>query len=170
MKNKKIAFDLDGVVYNFIDAFDEFITNKGHCVLESEYDRGLTRSQAIDLINEFGLTRPFLNIPLYQKAKEEMLRLSKDNELYIITYRDWTEFGIKDTLKRVAKDGLPVKPENIIFDKNKGFHANRLNIDLFYEDSLSNVEDILRSSNSLVKLVDTPYNQSKEIKAERIKW
>lgn len=168
--NKKIAFDLDGVVYDFVNPFDDFVRSKGYSIIESEYDRGLDLKVKIKLLDEFGLTRPFKFIPLCKKAKEEMIRLAEHNEIYIITYRDWTEYGIEDTLERISKDGLPVKPENIIFSSDKGFQANKLGIDIFYEDLLKNATDILKNSNSLVRLIDAPYNQSSDVNLERIKW
>lgn len=164
MKNKKIAFDLDGVVYDFISPLDTSTKNNGYPLVDgSSYDirirYGVDENVGNLLLNNFGWQRPFTWIPLYEKAKAEMLKLSKDNEIYIVTHRDWTENGVEDTLARIQKDRLPVSRDNIIFSKDKGYCANKFGIDLFYEDLPENVVDILRQSNSLVRMVDTPYNK-----------
>jgi 5'(3')-deoxyribonucleotidase len=99
-----------------------------------------------------------------------MIRLSKHNELYIITYRNWTEFGFRDTLERVIEDEIPVKLSNIIFSKNKGTPAKELGIDLFYEDTIENIEDILKTSNSSVVVVDATYNRVDDNRFDRVKW
>lgn len=175
MKNKKIAFDLDGVVYDFMGPLDKFATLSMHPLvdrysysLQKRYN--ITDKQRNSLLESFGETRPFKWMPLYDKAKEEMIRLSKDNELYIVTHRDWTNYGIEDTLERIKKDELPVNPDNIIFSKDKGLHANEIGIYLFYEDVFENAIDILEKSISLVRLVDTSYNEKYSKKIKRVKW
>lgn len=170
-----IAFDLDGVVYDFCLQFDEFMRLNGIKVRdESNYNLdiryGISKSLGGLFLEKFGWGKPFLKTPLYRKARDEMNRLAQDNDIYIITHRDWAETGIEDTLKRIRTDKLPVEERNIIFSKEKGLYANKLGIDMFYEDSVDNTLDILEKSNSLVKLVDTPYNQIQRDRIIRIKW
>jgi len=175
MKNSKIAFDLDGVVYDFVRPFDKFMKNNGFPLkdetkynIEKRYN--IARKEGFEKLDDYGKTRPFLTIPLYERAKMEMERLVKHYELYIITHRDWSKFGIEDTIKRVKNDELPVDRENIIFAKNKGDWAKKLDVCLFYEDSMENANDILNKSNSLVAIINTPYNKGNADRIVRIDW
>ena len=171
----KVGFDLDGVVYDFTSSFDKFMRRKKlNLVNESSYNLGIrygiTEVEGFNKLHIFSRLRPFRWIDLNEIAKKEMIDLSKNNELYIITHREWATNGIEDTLERIKQDGLPVKESNIIFSKEKGEWANKLGIDIFYEDSAENALDIIDKSNSLVRLVDMPYNQIKHKKIERLKW
>lgn len=173
-KKKNIAFDLDGVVYNLLSPLNAFMKGKGLELIDnSQYDLGkrygVSKQEGLELLKEWGKTRPFLNMPLCERAKQEMIKLRNHN-LYIITHRDWTEQGIEDTLKRVKLDNLPVKPENIIFSKKKSDWAKKLKIDLFYEDSTINANYILSNSDAKVILIDAPYNQDFEGNVTRLKW
>lgn len=170
----KVAFDLDGVVYNLLDPLDEYMRQQGFPLLDvSNYAMskryGLGEKEGMDKLDEFGLTRPFLTMPLYEKGREEMMKF-KDHELYIITYRDWTPNGIEDTLTRIEADGLPVNRDNVIFSSEKGKWARCLGIDLFYEDSVDNVIDIEIQSDAQVILIDAPYNQYLNERVIRKKW
>lgn len=173
--NLKIAFDLDGVVYNMVDTLDKYMSSIGKELLDdTSYDMGkrygISKSAARKALDNLGTTRPFRTMPLYHEAKKEMERLSKNYELYIITHRNWCKNGIEDTLERIKQDELPVKSENIIFSHDKGYWANNLGIYMFYEDCIDNVKDILKKSDSLVALVDAPYNQEEIDGVLRIKW
>ena len=150
--------------FNRIKVVDENSYN-----LDDRY--GLEEGEGWKYMQKFGKLRPFNWMPLYEGAKDEMQSLSRENDLYIVTHRDWDRFGIEDTLERIRYDHLPIKPENVIFSKEKGDVAKELGIDIFYEDAPENATDIITKSNSLVKLVDTTYNRDISHKRiQRIKW
>lgn len=170
----KVAFDLDGVVYDLIGPLDRYMIRNGfELVDESSYAMGkrygIPEKDGMMRLDSFGLKRPFKTMPLFEQAKKEMESL-KGCELYIVTHRAWTPHGVEDTLERIITDDLPIKHENIIFSRNKGKWAKKLGIDLFYEDSLDNAIDILENSTSEVKLIDAPYNQTDDARIKRIKW
>jgi beta-phosphoglucomutase-like phosphatase (HAD superfamily) len=78
MRNKKIAFDLDGVVYDFMKPFDKFVKDYGIPLLDDSYydlfgRYGLNDKESRLLLDNFGRKRPFKWIPLFEKAKEEMI-------------------------------------------------------------------------------------------------
>ena len=168
----KIAFDLDGVFYDMSKILDEFMSKKGYDVDKTQYNLAkrynVTEEESILFLNEFIKEDTFLKIPLIKKAKETFLELSKENEIYIITYRHWAEHGIRDTILRLYLDNIPVKLNNIIFTKEKGAYAMILGIDLFYEDCLDNAIDIRDNSDAKVIIVDNDYNKSVDF--ERVKW
>ena len=160
----KIAFDLDGVVYDIVPDLDRFFIKSGFPIIDkSKYDLkkrfGISSEKRNEIISRYGETRPFLTIPLIKKAKYELERLSKNNEIYVVTNRDWNEYGIKDTLDRIKQDRLPIKEDNIYFSSNKGKFSKELEINIFVEDCLDNARDIIKNSNSLVALVDNEYNK-----------
>lgn len=173
VKNKKtyrmkIGIDLDGVVYDIISSFDEFLISKGIIPNKKEYDRGIEKERIKKHFEEFSKVRPFLKIPLIDKARETINNLSRKNEIYIITHREWCENGIKDTLSRLKKD--KIKFNKIYFTKRKGEEAKKYNLDFFIEDNLTNARYIRELSNAKVFLIDAPYNQSKKEKGiHRIK-
>jgi len=175
-KRLKIAFDLDGVVYDMVTPLDRFMKlNKIKLANEDSYNLderyGLSEGDGWKYMNKFAKLRPFNWMPLDERAKDEMLSLSRENDLYVVTYRNWARFGIEDTLERIRYDHLPINAKNIIFSKDKGDVARDIGIDLFYEDSAENAIDIITKSDSLVKLVDTTYNQDISHKRiQRIKW
>lgn len=175
MNGKKIGFDLDGVVYNFMDSFDAFAASCRYSLKDdSAYNIakrfGVGEKDAKIILNGFGETRPFKWIPLIYKAKEEMIRLSLNNEIYIVTYRDWCKQGIEDTIERIKRDNLPVNLDNIIFSKHKGKYAKELNLDIFYEDSIENVIDIFNKSDCKPIIVNKCYNQTTDKRFERVNW
>ena len=177
----KTAFDLDGVVYDLVKQFDNYMTKEGFDIADKTSFKlgkryGIPRVDGELRMDKFGTTRPFRTTPIYENAKQEIIKTAERNEVYIVTYRNWSPFGVEDTLERIKKD-LPVKHENIIFSKNKGKWANKLGIDIFYEDNLENTFDIINKSKSLVALVDTTYNQldpninpRQQDRIVRVKW
>ena len=175
MERKKIAFDLDGVVYDFVKTFDNYMIDNKYKVDDiTSYNLGkrygIEKDEGIEQIIKFRKTRPFSYIPLIHNAKFEMEKL-KDNKLYIITARDPRDFAAEDTMKRIKHDKLPIYNSNIIFSVHKGEWADKLGINIFYEDAPENATDIITKSNSLVKLVDTTYNRDISNKRiQRIKW
>lgn len=171
----RVAFDLDGVVYNMVPELDKYFASKGVNVRDPTkyelYERfGISKREGDKLLREFGDTRPFLTMPLIQDAKDEMITRAGYCDLYIVTFRDWTPNGIEDTLERIKRDGLPIKKENIIFSKHKGDVAKQLGINIFYEDNLNNARDIRKKSDAMVVLIDTLYNKGDGERIQRIKW
>jgi hypothetical protein len=172
---KKIAFDLDGVVYDMVPQLDAYFESQGLKLKKPECyelkDRyGTSKEISGKILSEFGDTRPFLTMPLIEGAKQEMLIRSKYCELYVVTFRDWTPHGIEDTLERIKRDELPIKEDHIIFSHEKGDIAKKLGINVFYEDNLDNARDIVNKSDSTVVLIHTPYNEGEIKRTQRIKW
>ena len=171
----KIGFDLDGVVYDFCTPFDNYMKRMGFGLKDgSEYELasryGVKSEVAPVFLENFGKTRPFTWIPLNNEARQAMIDLSKEHELYIVTYRDWTLWGKEDTLERIISDNIPVDESNIVFSRDKGDYSKSLELDVFYEDSRENALDIIDKSSALVMMVDAAYNKIEHDRIKRIKW
>lgn len=156
IKGKKIGFDLDGVLYDFVGPFDDLLRDNGYTVVESDYGRGIERAEVIKMMDKMGKTRPFLWLPKYVENFRAAIELAKENEITVITYRDWYEGGEIDTLRRLAEDGLVAS--NVIFSGKKGEYCKRLDLDYFIEDVRANAIDAAANVTEGVFLVNRPYN------------
>jgi uncharacterized HAD superfamily protein len=153
----KIGIDLDGVVYDIISPFDKFLIGKGITPVEFEYGRGLEKDIVREYFQKFSEGRPFLWIPQFEGAVDSINKMSKENELFIITYRNWCKTGVQDTMSRLEKDGVNVN--QIYFTKKKSYIARDLGLDFFVEDSIVNAKYIREGSKADVFLIDRPYNK-----------
>lgn len=174
MVRKKIAYDLDGVIYDFIQSLDDHMRSEGFKIYPGAYNIGKrygtdneTGYAQLSKLRSKGL---FRWSPLILEARKQMMKDSKNAEIFIVTARDPRGVGKRHTLERISNDALPVKKKNIFFDKNKGRLASDLGIDLFYEDSLANAYEILEGSYSKVTIVDADYNQTTDPRLGRVKW
>ena len=155
MKNKQWGLDLDGVVYNFIGPFDNFLIKNGEKVNKSLWSRGLPRKTIDYYLQKFGEQRPFLWIPLHKNMLERIQEASQHVDWYIITHRNWYPEGMEDTRNRLKSDGINYK--RLIFSNEKAEFAKFFKLDFFIEDYLKNANKIIKYCPVL--LVDQPYNQ-----------
>jgi hypothetical protein len=153
----RIGVDLDGVVYNFIYNFDRLLLSKGIKPSINDYNRGLNKEDLHNNLEEISKTDVFLSCPAYPYALSSLRTLSSNDEVYLISYRNWCSNGETDTLKRLEMDNISVR--DVIFSKHKGFEAKRLKLDYFVEDSIINAGHIVNISNAFVYLVNRRYNQ-----------
>lgn len=153
----KLGLDLDGVVYDFINPFDNFLIKKGYAPIQEDYDRGLTRPDMVIQLLDFNTTHPFLWIPPCKDSIEVIDALNEKYDISIITSRNWCPNGIRDTIERLKKD--KINYQNIRFATQKGKVARKLGLDYFVEDTLKNAIEITENSDCLLYLVDRPYNQ-----------
>lgn len=152
----KVGLDLDGVIYNFIDPFIEFLQNKEIKPDKSKYSLGINKQDLSKHLTEFGKTGPFRWIPVY---KDNLKAIKKKNiELYVITNRDWYTGAISDTIQRLYKD--KIKYKKILFTVDKGYTAKELGLDYFYEDNVEFAKKILKKSAAYVLLLNREYNQN----------
>lgn len=156
---KRMGVDLDGVVYQFIEQFDELVKRRGYSVDRTSYDRGLPLKTLIPLLDENKANGALRTLPEYNNAVATLNKLSNNYDLYLITARTNSFNGHEDTLARVNESGINYK--ELIFSRNKGKEAKRLNLTSFIEDSYSNALGIVKNSNTKVFLLDTEYNQVK---------
>lgn len=165
MKRLKVGLDLDGVVYNFMDDFVEFLKKYHNNLRKDNYNFGLDQKEIKIYLNNFAESRPYLWIPLEKKAKKNILRLSKKMDFYIVTFRGWANNGIEDTLNRLKEDQIPYK--EIAFSDNKAFYSRKWGLDYFIEDNLEYARRISKESKTVTLLIDKSYNRQ-PLNKERI--
>jgi len=142
----KIGIDIDGVVADYFKKFLEFYNKKtGNNILIENWVTynfwdflPITKEEGWELMNEFYLLDDFDEMPLIEGAKEAILQLSKENEVYIITARPlkWEE-----KTKRFFDKHFPGEKIKLIHcrdDKDKVIYkreiCNNLGINILIED------------------------------------
>ena len=91
----KIAVDIDDVLADFVSPFlnyynSRFKTNfkKDDFSLYTFWNvLGITREQAVAIVNDFYKTPAFRDLPVYEGAVEAIRELKDSNELYVLTSR-----------------------------------------------------------------------------------
>jgi len=157
MDKIKCGLDLDGCVYKFWEPIKDFIELDGINVDDHSYDMGLSQEKVKDYLIGFGKTKPFLWIPMYPGVREQLGRLSKEMDFYIITHRDWYPEAKEQTLWRLRQD--EIKYKEIKFSNEKALYAKHFGLNCFIEDNLNNARSIAANSRTKVILIDRPYNQ-----------
>jgi len=167
-KHKVIGLDLDGVVYDFETPFSEWLKmNNGSDLvrpdkynLEERYDLIDSKEESKSLLCRFAQHRPFLWIPEYEESINLIKKLSRSNQIYYITDRNWHKQNAEDTFLRLKDDGLLDRNQCIIFSGNKGDEARKRKLDYLVEDNLENVIDTMGKSLSTQPiLMDRDYNR-----------
>jgi|WetSurMetagenome_2_1015567.scaffolds.fasta_scaffold165334_2 hypothetical protein len=154
----KFGLDLDGVTYDFIKPFDEFLITRGINPDKSQYFRGLSKEENKKQIYAFLEAHPYLWMPLFPGAIEAIEILSGLYQIFPVTARGDFPTGLVDTMIRLKKDKVPY--EKVAFESCKGDLTKRLGFKIFVEDSLENAIDIKeKSPNTIVYLIDKEYNQ-----------
>lgn len=158
----KLGLDLDGVVYDFITPFDNFLKKKGLHPDKTKYDRGVEHIKRY--LVEYALQRPFRTTQPYPNAIKDLEKLSDIFDFYIITDRNWYETAKEETIKRLQKDGIYYK--EIHFSHDKAKYSAELELDFFIEDNVENALKI-KNTKTIPFLLNRPYNQ-KEVDLVRI--
>lgn len=110
-------------------------------VLKTEYLNVLKDTKVIPV------GREYINAVL-QSGHEVVYITSRDPEYKFVTNRNLKEFDMPN---------LP-----IFFTKHKGMLAKELGVDMFYEDNIKSIKDIL-SYNVACRLIDSVWNRKEEI-------
>lgn len=142
----KIGIDIDGVVADFFQKFLEFYNKKTKSDIPIEswitynfWDfLPISKEEGWGLMHEFYLLDDFDEIPLIEGAKEAILQLSKENEVYIITARP---FKWEEKTKRFFDkhfSGNKIKLIHCRDDKDNTIYkreiCNNLGINILIED------------------------------------
>jgi hypothetical protein len=154
----KFGLDLDGVTYDFVKPFDDFLITHGINPDKSQYFRGLCEEDNKKQVYTFLEAHPYLWMPLFPGAVEAIRALSELYQIFPVTARGNFPTGLVDTMIRLKKDKVPY--EKVAFESRKGDLAKRLGLKIFVEDALENAIDIKeKSPDTIVYLIDKEYNQ-----------
>lgn len=137
----KIAVDLDGVVFNFSDQFQEFVMQRTGKQIPykpqiswnwlNEYIDDETQ---LKLMNEFIYEGEFLRLPLLEYARFYLYKIIYElgHEIIFITSRDYK--AVADTFQALAKNGLDFILHFSDKENTKAKICQELDVKLLIED------------------------------------
>ncbi len=125
----RIAIDFDDTIVKTSEKVREYLKQYNKTSFNSEDEKFDFYRKHIDNITK--------ELEFFENAKEVLNKLSKNNELYLITARsDYYSSNLKQLTKEfIEKNKLPFK--EIYFDcfkEGKAIKCEQLNIDLFIDD------------------------------------
>lgn len=144
------GFDMDGVLYDWLEALKPTIKTLGHYFENKEdlfnyvFSRNKTFQDNI-------ISLPFAYSTLYPRKSivEVVIELSKKYEIFYITYRPKSAY--LGTLRWLKENKFP-NPENLIFSSNKALDVRAYKIDFFVEDREENIEKLIGITNVIQKI------------------
>lgn len=172
-KKLKIGIDLDDVVFEFVKGLIKYYKLKTGKELIFEqfqsYDISKTLNipleEVLQLVGEMATPEFNLSMAFCEFAKESILKLSKNNDVYFITSRIHKE-GTKESLDKYFSEIyfeliFSSNPYAKTLGKHKGEICLELGIDFMIEDSY---EHAINCANFGVKcfLLEKPWNVSSE--------
>jgi uncharacterized HAD superfamily protein len=172
----KIGVDIDDTVantseliiqealnYNFKNFNNKQIKNKNAFHFTDMF--GWSDATYHDFLKEFFTKENVLKIKPKADAIKVINELSKQNEIYFITYRHFPA-AYDITKEWLDTNGFKYK-QLIINSGNKGLACKQNDIAIFIDDMVNHCEEV-RRYNIPVLLMDSPYNQmNKELKRVR---
>lgn len=178
IRKTNIAFDIDGVVINFTDAFLRAAKEKFGLLKDAKFS-DVTRYQfyqCLDISSDdcyeivnYVITNPFIcNVGPVEGAVKTLTELSKRIDLVFITARQSrfeipTKKLIRFILPDIDKDKI-----TIIHERGSKKHEilKKLNIEYFVDDKLTTCSTLKQQGIQAI-LYDSPWNQ-KEINVDRV--
>ncbi len=173
----KLGIDIDGTI------------KYTHKAAIQVYNEELNMSLTEDEVTTFHLDKPYgltsdegkkmwrrlegkiytIGVPL-EHAPEALQQLTdKGHEVYFITARPGFDKIKSITIDWLGKHNFPYNGKNLYMNsQNKGIIAQKLGIDLFFEDDPEHINRLLEANIPTV-IVDTVYNREYAEKMPRIK-
>lgn len=116
----------------------------------------------------FAFDRGLMNIPVKDNAREVINKLKSDgNEIIIITARDYDTFRNPLWSTQRQLEHLGINYDKLICTRDKRKACLDENIDVFIDDSMSNLANVLDVVKK-VYLFTSPYNKNYEVSYERV--
>lgn len=163
-----IGIDIDDVVTNTLSRVLNFYNRayRKNIALEDvtswellNHLPGMDRPEHVrELFKGFTYTHSFRTVTPIDGAVETITRWQDEgHELSFVSARN--SGAIPDTYKWFAEHGLPL--ERIYFDRDKGWHAQHFEFDMFVDDGIHNLVDIKAANPSTKTVLFTrPWNQN----------
>lgn len=185
IKNKVIAFDIDGVVtdhnyvgkliqkkyptFNYTEDMQEYyIENNLHRMGLIPTAKGRKVKREMDAILVGIVEEPKLT-PYFKELYNDLI---KHNKVVFISARPSKEYD--GTMKYLDEKGIDIKREDVYLTSgvdNKFPVLEKLNVDIFVEDKLSTILEYSKLYGKQGYLINTPYNKYENLPLgiERIK-
>lgn len=170
----RIGIDVDGVLANFVVSYRRLIvTMTGRNLFQPGDDvnppvwdweklRGYT-DEEIKPVWAHIMTSPdfwvhLTALPGATALAQRIARLENDHDLYFVTAR--VGDGAKWQTEVWLNTMIPVQLPTVLLSKDKGAICKALNIDLYIDDNLPNVQGVVEQSpKTRTYLLDYAYNQ-----------
>lgn len=170
----KIAVDLDEVLGEFIREFLVWYNQKYQTIWTfedvSDYHwsnwMNITSEQAVNDVHEFFKTDDFANLPVVDGAREGIIALSKNHQLYLVTARqnvvsnitkEWINKNFPDTFQEIVHCNH--YPTDGAISRPKGEICIELGCEIIIEDNLYHADDLLNSNVRMILLIK-PWNKN----------
>lgn len=164
----RIGFDIDDCLTKTTQQFCEYYNKIFDTKIEYEdldaksgkfEDTGLVTHEEGKLIKDYyKKDRIFKVIPPYEDALDKLKELNSIDKLFV-TSRDDYDFDLIDTDTKYWFDSQGIENYKIIFSKEKSKIVNDNNLDLFLEDNLMFIDDLLENTNAKIFAPIRPWNQ-----------
>lgn len=133
----RIAIDFDDTIVDTTKKVKEYLKKYNQKEFSNFEEKEEFYIKHIDSITK--------SLELKPNVKEVLDKLSKNNELYIITARSsyYSKNTIPLTRKFIKKNKLPIKEVYFgCFEEGKAIMCDKLNIDLFIDDHVNNCLEV----------------------------
>lgn len=166
-KSKRMGVDLDGISFDFINAFRLWLNDHLDLHIKEEEITSYYWHENRDDINEadfwrefdaFGLAGGYRNLKLLPGTLEALSAIADaGHEIYYVTNRP--EYALEDTIAALKEHNFPFR-ENLIFAKgSKSPIIKEKNIDVFIDDSPRTIEEITVNTRASVYCRNYKFNE-----------
>ncbi len=145
----RIAIDFDDTIVDTTKKVKEYLNKYNIKEFNNFEDKRQFYIKYIDDITK--------NLELKPNVKEVLDKLSKNNELYIITARSsyYSNNVIPLTKEFIKKNNLPIKEIYFeCFEEGKAIMCSKLNIDLFIDDYVNNCLEVKKTGINVILFND----------------
>lgn len=167
-RTKVYGIDLDGVCFDFMNAFREWLNDALHIHMEEEeitsyywYEstEDVSKEEFFREFDRFGMEgHGYRNLALLPGALEGLKRLHEQgHRIYYITNRP--EYAREDTIAALEEHGFPQR-ENLHFAKGaKAPLVREFAVDVFIDDSPRTVAELTANTRAQVYCRDYQFNR-----------
>jgi 5'(3')-deoxyribonucleotidase len=172
-----IGIDIDDVVTNFKHDFITFYNNSHGKEIDAENIKdwnftrtlmGLETGERVNAAyNHFTQIGGFRNATPIPGAVDALQNLQQSHNLYFISAR--MSRGISDTYRWFVENKIGI--DRMFFDREKGWHAQRIPLHVFVDDAIHNLDDIsVANPDTKLILFDNSWNRANHIYTRARNW
>lgn len=165
----RVALDLDGVCYEFDRTARFMIARRlGYAQGKDlpwnhdEYNRGVDKEHWSWLFGQRQIDPLFRHGHLYRGAIEGVRELAKRNDVVVVTKRPRRATQV--TLEWLAYNRLPVSEVHVL----QGLPKSSVPCDIYIDDRIDVVQEILDNTNACVVLFEQPWNRTWPVELKRM--
>jgi uncharacterized HAD superfamily protein len=168
MATKLYGIDLDGICFDFIGAFCEWLHDKvGVKIPEKEeitsyywYETmdDLDKKTFLKEFDKFGLAGGYRNLALLPGAREGLDEIiAAGNKIVYITNRP--NYALEDTRAALEEHDFPSRYDLFFANGSKSPVINAHGVDVFIDDSPRTIAEISENTEASIYCMDYPFNR-----------